>query len=247
MHNRKVKMIFVSGLVGAGKTTFTRTLKSYLVSQGFKVCIYGINAFPLISYAFFRSLACILYGCKVVKNYEKINVHTSSLVLLRVKRIPFLMTLIVIYLEFVSVLLKYLEVFLRCRRINTIIIDEGLINQFANYIEILGKQSALLISFIEILFEKLRKMLSFDADIIFINIRDYSVLLNRWYIRGHPLLTSFIGLKHHFKYLRFIEISKNIVLKVFSQHIVELNTDGKTPHELVLEYLSSRGRHYDWQ
>lgn len=244
MHNRKVKVVFVSGLVGAGKTTFARALKSYLASQGFKVCIYRISAFPLISYTFFRLLACIFYGCKVVKNYEKINVHPSTLVLLRAKRIPFLIMLIVIYLETVSTLLKYLGVFLRCRQMNMIIIDEGLINQFANYIELFGKRSALLILSARIFFEKFKKIFGFDVNTVFMNIRDYSVLLNRWHMRGHPLPTSFIDIKYHLKYLMLVEVAKNIMLKSFNQHIVELYTDEKPLQKLVLEYLSRGHRYY---
>jgi len=237
LHRRRV--IFVSGLVGAGKTTFARALKSYLESQGFKVCVCRVSAFPYMSYAFFRSLACILYGCEAVENYKKINVHPSTLVVLRIRRIPFLMMLLVFYLEIAGTLLRYLGVLLRCRRMNAIIVDEGLINQFANYIEIFGKHSAIFISFIVILFEKLRKMLGFDIDVIFVNVGDYSRLLSRWYKRGHPLPTSFIDVKYHFKYLKFIEISKNIMLKVFNQCIIELNADEKALHELILEYLNS--------
>jgi len=240
----KVKSIIVSGPVGAGKTTFVRALKLHLELQGLRVCDDSITAFPLFSYIFFKLLACMSYGCKVVKAYEKIKIHPSTLVLLRVKKIPSLITLIVMYLEILSVFLRYLKILFCCIRRDAIIIDEGLINMFANYIEIFGKKSAPLMFYVRTVFEKLRRMLGFDVDIVFISIKDYSMLLDRWYKRKYPLLTSLVDADHHFRYLKFIEISKNIIANIFGQYIIELNADKKTTYELVLEYLNNEAEHY---
>jgi len=235
---KRTRIICVSGPVGAGKSTFSRTLRQYLISEGHKVCVVRFSAFPLFSYFFFRMVAVLLYGPRIVKMHERVNVHPSTLVVLRIKKIPTPILLIIEVLEILSVFLSfYVRILLRCISEDIIIVDEGVINIFANYIEVFGENSVSLILYVTMLLKKLQG--KFDLDIVFLDVKDYSILLRRWYTRKYPLPTSLVSTRHHLRYLEFIECSRNIVAKIF-RWIIKIDAAEKSPYRLINEYIAFR-------
>ena len=221
MRKCKRVLIFVSGPVGVGKTTFSTILFRLMLSQGHGVCYRSLTAFPLFSYMFFKLLATLLYGLNVVRYHERVRIHPSTLFILRVKSIPKPITVLFMFLESLSMLLSlYYKVILSCMNRRVIIVDEGFLNMVANYIEVFGKRSAFLIALIAILLQKLQKR--FKLSIIYLDAAD-TTLIERWRTRGYPAFTPIVDVMHHLMYVRLIRFSKKLLSNMTS--LIELNTD----------------------
>jgi len=204
----KHELIFISGPMGAGKTTFSTALFNIMVRKGHKACYRSFTAFSLFSYAFFKALVILLYGLKIVKYHENVRIHPSTLFILRVKKLPKLIIVLLTLLESLNMILSfYLKVILACTGRRVLIVDEGFPNMIANYIEIFGKNSAFLIALIIAFVLKLQQR--FRLLIIYVDATD-SVLLERWTARGHPAPTPVVNIVHHLKYMRLIRFSKTM-------------------------------------
>lgn len=227
-------LIFVSGPPGAGKSTFVKILRAHYLLLGYKVHSQAITAFPMLSYTFFKLLSILLYGREIVELHLKLKVHPSTLVIQRVKLFPPLIVYMLSFLEIISILLSFhVKVFLRNKRNTIILIDEGLVNAIANYVEVFGKHAKLLVFFVLEFIKRIHH--KFKVKVVFLDTRFDEVLVERWKKRGHPTATSLIGLEHHLMYARFVRLSEKLVSKV--TRVVELNADEKPPLSLVKEYV----------
>jgi len=216
-------LIFISGPVGAGKTTFSAALLSLMFRKGYKVCYRSLTAFPLFSYIFFKLAAMLFYGLKVVRHHEKVRIHPSTLFILRIKSMPKPVIVLLMLLESLSVGLSfYFKIISTCINRKVIIVDEGFLNMVANYIEVFGRRSAFLIALIAILIQKLQKR--FRLTIIYLDAAD-NILLERWVARGYPATTPIVDMKYHLKYVHLIRFSKTLISSVAP--LIKLNTNEK--------------------
>ncbi|MCR8456044.1 MAG: hypothetical protein QXJ52_05925 [Candidatus Korarchaeota archaeon] len=165
--------------------------------------------------------------------HERVNIHPSTLFMLRVRNLPRPIMLMLTFLEVLSVMLSfYVRILLNCINKKVIVVDEGFINMLASYFEIFGK-SVFLESFIIALMKKLQ--LHFDFKIIYLDVKDEKILLKRWTTRGYPAATSMIKINHHLRYVQLIRYSKALISKNFS--IIEIENARKNPYELVKEFV----------
>jgi len=228
----RIELIFVSGPVGVGKTTFSRNLLYSLSSRGYSVCYSSLVSFPLFSYLFFKLAAMLAYGLKVVKVHEEVNIHPSTLFMLRVRRLPKPVILALTLLEVLSVMLSfYVKILLNRVNKKVIIVDEGIINMLASYFEVFGR-NVLLESFIVALMKKLQRY--YNLKIIYLDVKDDRVLLERWSARGYPTATLMIKIDHHLKYTQLIRYSKALISKIFK--IIEIE-NSERPSTSRLESL----------
>ncbi|MEM3714450.1 MAG: hypothetical protein QXF82_05825 [Nitrososphaeria archaeon] len=229
----RIELIFVSGPVGAGKTTFSHNLLYFLSSRGYSVCYRSLVSFQLFSYLFFKLAAILACGLKIVKVHEEVNIHPSTLFMSRVRNLPKPIILALIFLEVLSVTLSFcVRILLNCVNKKVIIVDEGIINMLASYFEIFGK-NVFLESFIITLMKKFQH--HFNLKIIYLDVKDERILLKRWVARGYPSATPMIKINHHLKYTQLIRHSKALISKIFQ--VIEIENAGEPPYELVKEFV----------
>ncbi|MEM1646044.1 MAG: hypothetical protein QXL96_09305 [Ignisphaera sp.] len=220
---KETKLIFVSGPVGVGKTTFSYNLLYFLSFRGYSVCYNSLVSFPLFSYLFFKLAAMLAYGLKVVKVHEKVNIHPSTLFILRVRGLPKPVMLALTLLEVLSVMWSfYVRIIFNCVNKKVMIVDEGIINMLASYFEVFGR-NVLLESFIIALMKKIQRY--YNLKIIYLDVKDDRVLLERWSARGYPAATLMIKLNHHLEYTQLIRYSKLLISKIFK--IIEIENSGR--------------------
>ena len=195
-------VIIVGGMVGAGKSTLVNKLRDVFFNE--RVCILNMTAYPNVSYLLFTLLAAFFYGRKIVKFYEERGVHPSTLVVKRLQRTGLMFSLITTLIETVSIHLWIIYVYIRCWRMRVIIVDEGFINAVANYVEVLGKKSNILIHYILSMLNSWRR--KHKLVLVFLSA-NFNALRERWFKRERPVLTRFIGLDHHFRYLGLMKFS----------------------------------------
>lgn len=239
-HKGRIELIFVSGPVGVGKTTFSRTLLFSLLSRGYSVCYKSLVSFPLFSYLYFKLTAMLFYGLKIVRMHEKINIHPSTLFMLRVKKIPKPIISILTFLEILSFLLSfYTKIFLSCISKKVIIVDEGIINILASYLEIFGKNTFLPLFLIAFM-KKLQHW--FNLRIIYLDVKNDEVLLRRWITRKYPLATPIIGIEHHLKYTQLIRCSKTLISKMLQ--VTEIDNTDNISHKIINEFIERCAQDY---
>lgn len=232
-HKDRTELIFVSGPIGVGKTTFSHNLLFLLSLRGYNACYKSFVSFPLFSYLFFKLAAILVYGLKIVKMHEEVNIHPSTLFKLRVRKFPRLLVLTLIFLEVLSVTLYFcIKILLSCMNKKVVIVDEGIINILASYLEIFGK-NVFLASFIVMFMKKFQRWL--NLKIIYLDVKDEKVLLKRWIERGYPAATSIIKMEHHLKYTRLIRCAKALISKIFQ--VIEIESAEKSPYKLVNELV----------
>lgn len=235
-------VIVISGLVGAGKTTVSRMLFNVFTQKGYRIHSVNFTAFPNISYLFFKLISAFLLGIKNVKEHEELNIHPSSLFKLRIRHAPKPLMKLIELVEMFSMSLSFLliEIKMKLLKKNIIIIDEGIINAVANYLEVLGKDSSELIAFAYRHLERLRR--NYCLVIVFL-VADLRELVIRWIKRGYPRPNALFSLKHHIKYNLYLLISA----KFFSQffNIVFEDTSRTTPISVasrVIEIIENKIR-----
>ncbi|MEM4888606.1 MAG: hypothetical protein QXR51_06270 [Desulfurococcaceae archaeon] len=232
-YKNRVELVFVSGPVGVGKTTISRNLLYSLSSRGYSVCYSSLVSFPLFSYLFFKLAAILAYGLEVVRVHEKVNIHPSTLFILRVRNLPRPIILMLVFLEALSIMLSFcVRILFNCMNKKVIIVDEGFVNMLASYFEIFGR-NVFLESFTIALMKKLQRY--FDLKIIYLDTNDEKILLKRWITRGYPAATSMIKINHHLRYTQLIRCSKDLISKNFQ--IIEIDNSRKPPYELVKEFV----------
>ncbi|MEM4452794.1 MAG: hypothetical protein QW182_06290 [Thermosphaera sp.] len=228
---KETKLIFVSGPVGVGKTTFSYNLLYFLSFRGYSVCYKSLVSFPFFSYLFFKLAAILAYGLKVVKVHEGVNIHPSTLFILRVRRLPKPVMLALTLLEVLSVMLSFVRIIFSCVNKKVMIVDEGIINMLASYFEVFGR-NVLLESFIVAFMKKLQQYYNFET--IYLDVKDDKILLERWSTRGYPAATLMIKMDHHLKYTQLIRYSKALISKIFK--IIEIE-NSERPSTSRLESL----------
>lgn len=235
--NKKI-IIVISGLVGAGKSSLAKKLNEYYMHLNESTCILRLIAYPSVSYLLFDLLAKIFYGFKVVKYYKKAGVHPSTLVSKRLQRpLPFF-TKIIIIVEIISLLLWGYYMKLRCIKSRIVIIDEGFVNVIANYLEVLGKDATILLDFVmrgvHRLMQQYMVVLSFIT-------ADLDTLIGRWITRRRPIITSFVNIDHHIRYLRLMSFSLKLLLDSgFSVKLLDSsNKDAFILTHEVIRYLKN--------
>lgn len=229
----KKVIVVIGGLVGAGKTSLVSELSKYYMRLHRRVCVSRLTAYPNISYIFFNLLARTLYGSRVVKDYERVGIHPSTLVAKRLRTLPHLPALIVVFAEILSLLLWNLYMKLKCSWSQVVIVDEGFINAVANYLEILGRNAATLVSFV---LRTAQKWSRRHRVIPVFVVVDFETLIKRWFMRGRPIITSIIDLSQHIRYLKLMLIS----LRLFQSsgfHVAILDSSSKDVHTLMHEAI----------
>jgi len=227
---RKI-VVIVGGMVGSGKTTLVNKLKDAVSRDS--SCATHMAAFPNVSYIFFRILATLLYNCRIVSLYEKAGIHPSTLVFKRIKKPGSTISLLISIIEMISIHVWLLLMDIKCRKASLIIIDEGFINAIANYLEVLKEHSSLLLYYTATLLLMLkRKYLLY----LFFLSTSIDALLERWSRRRRPVISKFIGLDHHIRYLKLMQTSLELLRKM-GFTIVEINTSYKSPSEVKKELL----------
>jgi hypothetical protein len=224
----KKVIIVIGGLVGAGKTSLAKELNRYYTRYR-NVCVLRLVAYSNVSYLFFDILAKIFYGRRVVKNYERVKIHPSTLVAMRVRRFPPLFAKIIIFVEIFSLFLWNLYKRLKCFGSQIVIIDEGFVNVVANYLEVLGKNATPLIGYVLRLTQKWYQK---HRTVFLFVTSDYDTLIKRWSIRKHPIITSFIDQDHHIRYMNLMLLSLKLFLDSGFNNIV-VDSSNKDVHMLV--------------
>jgi hypothetical protein len=235
--NKKI-IIVIGGFVGAGKSSLAKELNEYYMHLNESTCILRLTAYPNVSYLLFDLLAKIFYGFKVVKYYKKVGVHPSTLVSKRLQRLLPFFTKIMIFVEILSLLLWGLYIKLRCVKSQIVIIDEGFVNVIANYLEVLGKDATILVDFVMRWVHRL--MQQYKVVLSFITA-DLNTLIRRWITRRRPIITSFINIDHHIRYLRIMSFSLKLFLDSgFSVKLLDsTNKDASILTHEVIRYLKN--------
>jgi hypothetical protein len=235
--NKKI-IIVISGFVGAGKSSLAKELSKYYMHLNESACTFRLVAYPNVSYLLFDLLAKIFYGFKVVKYYERVCVHPSTLVSKRLQRLLPFFTKIVIFVEVLSLLLWSLYMKLRCIKSQIVIIDEGFVNIVANYLEVLGKDATMLVDLVMRLVYRLSQR--YKIVLLFITT-DLNTLIRRWIARRRPIITSFISIDHHMRYLRLMSFSLKLFLDLgFDVKLLDsTNKDASTLTHEVIRYLKN--------
>ena len=229
---RKV-VIIVGGMVGAGKSTLVNKLRDVFLNE--RVCTLNMTAYPNVSYFFFTLLAAFFYGRKTVKFYEERGVHPSTLVIKRLQRTGLLFSLITTLIEIVSVHLWIIYMHIRCWQMRVVIVDEGFINAVANYVEVLGKESNILIHYILSMLNSWRR--KHKLVLVFLSA-NLNALRERWFKRERPVLTRFIGLDHHFRYLGLMKFSVRLFIRS-GFNVLVVDTSYKRPDEVAEEVIKT--------
>ncbi|MEM4913978.1 MAG: hypothetical protein QW579_07250 [Desulfurococcaceae archaeon] len=101
----------------------------------------------------------------------------------------------------------------------------------ASYFEVFGR-NVILESFIVALMKKLQRY--YNLKIIYLDVKDDRVLLERWSARGYPAATLMIKIDHHLEYTQLIRYSKALISKIFK--IIEIE-NSERPSTNRLESL----------
>ena len=235
--NKKI-IVVIGGLVGAGKSSLVKELNEYYMCLNESTCILHLIAYPNVSYLLFDLLAKIFYGFKVVRYYKRAGVHPSTLVSKRLQRLLPFFTKIMIFVEILSLLLWGLYMKLRCIKSQIVIIDEGFVNVIANYLEVLGKDATILVDFVMRWVHRLTQQ--YKVVLSFITA-DLNTLTRRWIMRRRPMITSFINIDHHIRYLRLMSFSLKLFLDSgFSVKLLDsTNKDASILTHEVIRYLKN--------
>lgn len=218
--------------MGGGKSSLVNNLRNVL-SANIDVCTLRLTAYPNLSYALFSLLALLLYNYKVLKLYSRVGVHPSTLAIKRIRKVNALTAMLITLLEIASIHLWRLYKSFKCRRSRIVLIDEGFINAVANYVEVLGKHSSVLIHYVY----KLLRRFSQNHKLVFIFLTaDINTLRRRWLRRRYPIETSFIDLFHHIRYVKLMMFSMRVFSKLgFKVHVIDATY--KDLNEVVQEAL----------
>jgi hypothetical protein len=218
-------LIFVSGSVGAGKSTLAKNLTEYLSAKE-QVHCHRMEAFPLFSYLTYNLLSMLLYGRDLVKSHNNVNIHPATLLKKRLGKIPSPVIYFLCLIEVVSVFLKYTELRVKCSRKRYLIIEDGFINMMANYLEIFETQAKWMFPFIRSLIGSFERRTSMKTVYLYLDSSRASI--ERWHIRGHPVSTALVNFAYLVKYDSYIESSKKIY-KQMGYQVLELNTRQLNP------------------
>lgn len=217
-------LIFISGPVGVGKTTFSRLFVDVLGERN--VCLRTLLPFSSLSFLLFISLVRFFFSSKVVRYHRIGNIHPSSLFMWRIRKMSRLSATFFVFIEVVSLTLSLILLLLRCLRKKHIVVNEGIVNILAGYYEIFRR-----IDFPRNVLLALVKSLArwYNIVVVYLDVPD-DELLRRWSKRGYPRPTPLFSIAHHISYTKLIRASASYVKNYFN--VMEILNVGN-PREIA--------------